>query len=763
MKLPYCSFGLARFLLSVSPAFSLCVVGNIKKTQFAHMRDSRRRALNCGRSCLFLTALAIFAWCQVTFFLSFSFAFAAPSSGKHPVVAIRSSENGNDRRTDSSLVQIAAAQSQTSLVSTRASVRVLQPPTDESWVCRISVHGGPCAGNSSISELGAWRFCPPGSCCSKSKCGSAGCGLGYCEGWGNPLCWIKYDEYGDRCGCEAYKNRCSPDGECLEYAVAEGGAYCACKDGYVGDGKVCEYDPCSANPCTPGSCRRSGSTYSCSCPNTYVVTQSNGGERCEVKKNYCLGEPCGPKGVAADCVSFDTGDYECICETSYVSNGKSCIKYNPCDSDPCGNADAVKSCTHVDGDEYQCECHEGYNLTRDSDGNMVCEKDTCYGNPCGLPYLVASCAPREPDATSSATYTCLCSSTGVLHVDPDTGVQSCVQGDPCSKDPCGSSVVAESCVNEGDTYKCVCRAGYSVVEHDGRKECKKGDPCELKACGEDHLVASCSTDSKSYACDCSSAAIKGLNEGKKPVCVSREECENACGPLEGVKQCNQKLGKLECVCDTGYVLASENGVNKCVKGDACLAQPCGSAAATQSCTARDNSYSCSCNEGYELRTRSDGTQVCASPGDCTGSPCGPSTNIGVCSPGTDRYTCSCVSPYELQETADGRPTCVSADVYTTTSTQSVDDHSESESSSSYTGLATGAVVMVIALGAALWFSNSQEEQPMGSDAMGGMGDPMQPAGMGPMGPGGPIGPCGPGGPIGPRQSYSGNPSPSMWA
>ncbi|PFH34703.1 microneme-like protein [Besnoitia besnoiti] len=696
-------------------------------------------------SCFPFLVSIFLVWCQVLcLFPSYTSVTGSPASGSLQAVP----EEG--QVASGALVEVGTALHQTSMSMDNPD-SVLQPSSDAAWVCRVSVFGGVCAGNSGDSLLGQWRFCPKGQCCSMSKCGVGGCSVGICEWWSSVLCLIKNNDYADdKCNCQRYGERCSPNAVCKDVLSERGGSFCVCKKGYIGDGKTCEFDPCSVDPCNPGSCRRNGKTYTCSCPETYVVAQTEAGERCEIKKNYCLGEPCGPKEATADCVGFDDGTYECICQDSYVFNGKICERFEACAENPCGDPEGVIRCT-ADGEEYSCECREGYDLVEDPPGKQKCEKNSCYGNPCGPSHLVQSCAPRQPDQTSPATYTCLCTTTGVLHVDPDTGAQSCTPTDPCATEPCGSAAVVDSCINEGSTYRCNCKPGHVSLEKQGKKQCVEGDPCELNACGAEELVDSCSTDSSKYVCECSATAIKGLNDDGQQVCVSRQDCEAACGPLEGVKQCDRRFGGgLKCQCKQGYVASGTGNKKQCVKGDVCLNKPCGSSSATQQCTAeKDGSYSCVCKEGYDLRFREDGTQTCAEAGECTGSPCGANSSIGVCTPGPSAYTCTCVQPYERSTNEDGRETCKVPELLAPEPT--VPSNTKTEEESSSTSLAVMGIggLLLLGVGTAYFLKSNGDDQQ----------NAMEPYGVDPMAPPGGFGPPGPGGP---SQLYANAPRNSMW-
>ncbi|CBZ52088.1 unnamed protein product [Neospora caninum Liverpool] len=644
-----------------------------------------------------------------------------------------------------------------------AEFEVTQPPTDNSWLCRFTYVGGPCA-DRSFDGIGPWRFCPSGSCCSKTMCAHGSCGGAWCATWNSGNCVFYHDDYANgRCSCDKRGTECSKNGSCKEIQAGEGGVFCYCNPGYIGDGRTCESDPCYSSPCSPGTCSRMGSSYVCSCPAGYTQDTSRGYARCVEKADSCRAAPCGSDAIVDDCVSFDSGAYECICKDGYVSNGTKCEKQDWCKNNPCGDANAVYDCISNDLD-YTCNCQKGYVQVVTDEGDKKCAKNPCSYDPCGAAELVKQCVNK-----SDGTYACVCSDIAEVGVDEDTSQIKCLRKDPCLKDPCGPSNAVRQCFVDGNTYGCVCASGYSVVpDSTGAKKCVFGDPCQLGKCGVDEAVENCSTNGQAYTCECSAEAILSRSSSGEDTCVLKSECEENCGAIEGVTRCEKVSdGKWDCQCKAGYLLKYVKGTRMCHKADACSVNPCGSSDAVSECQVNSSGdgYTCICNSGYELRTQSDNTQLCALPNSCIGDPCGKPEAVSLCVPTKDSYTCTCNPEYSLQ-TVYGKLRCVRA-----TSDDDLDSDSDTSSDATegdegvstvmIAGCVVGSILLLGVLAYAGRSRSDEEEEPrpppggpyMGPQMYGQQQQPM-------MNPGMPQG--GVRQSLATRQSYAMDTRPSFW-
>ncbi|RQX69187.1 microneme-like protein [Toxoplasma gondii CAST] len=628
---------------------------------------------------------------------------------------------------------VSASELDTALVSVPTSKAVSftefdiqQPPSDNSWLCRFSFWDGPCV-DRQHNGIGPWRFCPSGSCCSKVKCAYGSCGGSWCAAWNSGLCVFHNGDYeSDRCTCEKYGGQCSKNGSCKRLDTPEGGAFCYCNPGYVGDGRTCESDPCYGSPCAPGTCSRMGNSYVCGCPPGYTQDTSRGHARCVEKADSCRAQPCGSDTVAYDCVSFDSGAYECICKDGYASNGTKCEKQDWCKDNPCGDANAVYDCiSHETG--YTCQCQKGYIQVVTDEGQQKCAKNPCSYDPCGTSDLVKECINK-----GDGTYGCVCADIAEITTHEESNQITCARKDPCLGNPCGAAEAVQQCFVDGPTYGCVCASGYTVVpDATGAKKCVFGDPCQLGSCGPDEAVDSCSTNGQAYTCQCTPEAILSTSANGIQSCVMRDECEENCGATEGVTRCEKiSEDKWDCLCKAGYMLKYVKGKKMCHKADACSVNPCGTAQAVADCQVDvgGDGYTCVCNSGYELRTQSDNTQLCAPPNSCIGDPCGKAEAVSMCLPTKDGYTCKCNANYTLQ-TMYGKPRCVpgpssyESDEEETSSSSSTTSEEEGTSTVMIAGCVIGGVVLLGAVAYMGRRGNDEEEDEQ----------PRPPAG-GPQGP-----------------------------
>ncbi|KAL8424382.1 hypothetical protein Efla_000839 [Eimeria flavescens] len=262
------------------------------------------------------------------------------------------------------------------------------------YVCRYSQDGGPCK-DRAYGNFPAGLQCPPNHCCSKTH--------------------IVHGQSGQ-----------------WQEDSPLGGAYCVCKDGYLGDGKYCEEDKCRNQPCYPGQCVLVNQQVQCNCPENYEVDRSKMPEGCKVK--------------------------------------------DMCKSSPCGDTRAAKACYHEGPGRYSCECNLGY-VPIEVNGKLKCDDIfnhfVCASSPCGVTGL-QECL----DTPTGVKCTCL---PGYSLVK-ETARYTCVRKDPCLSSPCGTSDVVSSCVATSTSYVCTCKDGYKVVSGD------KGQFCAVSEEGPNYAL-----------------------------------------------------------------------------------------------------------------------------------------------------------------------------------------------------------------------------------------------------------------------------------
>lgn len=230
------------------------------------------------------------------------------------------------------------------------------------------------------------------------------------------------------CKCSDISHRCPELTDCIDNdQKAWGGAYCQCKDGYVGDGFTCYPDPCKASatdPCSPGTCvgRPNGQAF-CNCPTGYLWDGKDTDKPKCVLKDMCGDNPCGPPERVVECRTDRPFSHSCVCKPGYVESlvdGKNtCVAFDnqiKCSDDACGTQ-GVKSCTDTESGAV-CECESMHQLVT-SNRKMQCIYSPCTSNPCGDSQSVKSCT------AGISSYACTCNDGySLTTVD---GLQQCVE------------------------------------------------------------------------------------------------------------------------------------------------------------------------------------------------------------------------------------------------------------------------------------------------------------------------------------------------
>ncbi|KEP64080.1 UNVERIFIED_CONTAM: microneme protein MIC3 [Hammondia hammondi] len=290
---------------------------------------------------------------------------------------------------------------------------VQSPSKQGTQVCAISSEGKPCRNRQLHTDNGYFTgaSCPKGACCSKTMCGSGGCGEFCSSNWvfcSSSLIYHADKSYGGDCSCEKQGHQCDENADCVENLNAGGGVHCKCKDGFVGNGLTCSEDPCS----------KRGNTK------------------------------CGPNGT---CVVIDSHSYTCTCgdgETlvNLPEGGYGC-KRTGCHAfrENCNPGRCIDDASHQNG--YACECpQDSWRVT--DDGHQQCYP-TCHamgGNE--------KCGPGVCKATGKESFACECPSGYSRTVTSGTE-ESCVEG--------AELTLAERCEKELgiSASSCKCDCGHS--------------------------------------------------------------------------------------------------------------------------------------------------------------------------------------------------------------------------------------------------------------------------------------------------------------
>ncbi|KAL8269223.1 hypothetical protein Esti_006855 [Eimeria stiedai] len=295
------------------------------------------------------------------------------------------------------------------------------------YICRLGGAGTPC-----WDEIGLWNnevyknwpmpiYCPTSHCCGDHSGGGVRCN-DYCGGGS----WSAM--HGDQCSCHKLGFKCPKNTECNDSERGVyGGAWCQCKEGYVGDGFTCYADPCASralNKCAPGKCvgRPNGAAY-CRCPKGYTWDGRDPYSPKCVFEDMCASNPCGPEEAVLQCRTDKALEYSCVCrpgfEVGTVDGAKKCVVTNSrskCSDEPCGTQ-GLLSCTDTPTGAH-CVCQKGHRLVTEKRAKS-CIYSPCDSEPCGNATAVKSCI------AGISSYTCTCNPGHYL--DTQDGLPVCVR------------------------------------------------------------------------------------------------------------------------------------------------------------------------------------------------------------------------------------------------------------------------------------------------------------------------------------------------
>uniref|UniRef100_A0A674EYA6 Delta-like protein n=1 Tax=Salmo trutta TaxID=8032 RepID=A0A674EYA6_SALTR len=282
-------------------------------------------------------------------------------------------------------------------------------------------------------------------------------------------------------------NECA-SGPCLNGGRCKddvNGFQCLCLPGFSGNFCQLDIDYCMPNPCQNGAqCFNLATNYFCKCPEDYE------GKNCSHLKDHCRTTPCqvidsctvavasnstpggmrlissnvcGPHGR---CRSQAGGQFSCECQEGFT--GTYCHEnINDCESGPCQNGGTCIDKVSL----YQCICAEGWegpncdNNIDDCNTNPCRNRGTCrdlvndFYCECKNGWKGKTCHSSKPPLTTESRIfffsffalgrPCEVCCGGNLVLLPGES--------QCDEATCNNG---GTCYDEGDTFKCMCAAGW---------------------------------------------------------------------------------------------------------------------------------------------------------------------------------------------------------------------------------------------------------------------------------------------------------------
>ncbi|XP_053700592.1 matrilin-3-like [Synchiropus splendidus] len=209
----------------------------------------------------------------------------------------------------------------------------------------------------------------------------------------------------------------------------------------------------------------------------------------------------------------------------------------------------------------------------------------------------------------------------------------------CGLDPCAKGHNCQHiCVNNGNSYRCKCRAGYEL--NPDKRTCSReaAAPSGSDLCARGHDCQHiCENRDDSYICRCHVGYM--LNSDQKT--CSREAAAPSSSDLcerghDCQHICENRDDSYICRCHVGYMLNSDqktcSRADKCVQGHDCQ----------HICLSSGDSFVCKCQSGYQLNPDQKtcsraGADMCARGHDCQ----------HICVNNLNSYVCKCRAGYVL--------------------------------------------------------------------------------------------------------------------
>ncbi|XP_065197003.1 signal peptide, CUB and EGF-like domain-containing protein 3 [Sycon ciliatum] len=339
----------------------------------------------------------------------------------------------------------------------------------------------------------------------------------YTECSAHPTCTLISLTLGYSCSCQAgfslskYGSTCEQLNECLNSTL------CAVNE-------VCED--------TYGS-------YNCKCKQGYF--RLHGG--CK-NANECavnVSTLCAKNEVCID----TPGSYKCQCSTGFSETRGLCVDNNECNltSSSAVTCPQNSTCLNTIG-SYECRCDAGFQdiLQPTSPTSPRCENidECCNGQ--------ATCSADMQCNDTVGSYQCLCK-TGFRWQDR---LARCNDSDECSSSSSTELCPRNSaCRNLVGSYYCLCQAGYQ----DMRTQTESYSPSTSVLCenvNECHggsvmcgLNEHCNDTEGSYRCVCKAGFSL---QGEDHVCENINECQTSAGnPCTDTSQCIDTDGSFVCL------------------------------------------------------------------------------------------------------------------------------------------------------------------------------------------------------------------------
>ncbi len=378
-----------------------------------------------------------------------------------------------------------------------------------------------------------------------------------------PTCACKPGFVGDgkTCGdideCAANTAGCAADAVC---ANTIGGATCTCKIGFGGDGKICEdIDECLVNK---GGCDSNANCFNtkggstCTCHPGF----SGDGKTCEdINECLVLNGGC---DLSATCSNLP-GSYACVCNFGFSGDGKTCSDINECVVNN-GGCSADGLCNNSPG-SFSCACKPGFS----GDGKICSDIDECIGNAAG-------CSDNAVCSNSPGSFTCTCT------VGFAGDGKTCADINECAVNNGGCSGNA-GCTNVQGSFTCACKGGFTG---DG-KTCSDINEC-LTNNGGCSADATCGNTQGSFFCTCNAGFI---GDGK--ACGDVNECLVNNGGCSPNALCTNSPGSFSCTCKAGF---SGDG-KTCSDVNECLVDN-GGCNINATCANTQGSFTCACKNGF---------------------------------------------------------------------------------------------------------------------------------------------------------------------
>jgi len=298
-----------------------------------------------------------------------------------------------------------------------------------------------------------------------------------------------------------------------------GGFECKCRQGFAGNGTICE----NINECVDLEMEKA----------------------CRIKNSKCV-----------DLL----GSYECQCFDGYYfdKHTNKCTDIDECfDLSVCG-ADTL--CLNVPG-SFTCACADGFKW---SSVKRFCEdiNECVMSQDISGMYSSASsvCDDHSICVNTAGSYRCDCKSgwNKTKNNDYCSDINEC--HDEKNKDNCSDNSV---CHNLPGSYECRCLGGFIQVPSDLDKfKCVDVNECETKNICQD-VYHRCVNTIGGYRCECISGFVADING----VCIDLNECEQShlCGQNS---VCMNLLGSFKCDCLLGFEKMSLNST-ECVDINEC--------------------------------------------------------------------------------------------------------------------------------------------------------------------------------------------------